>query len=117
MFGIETIITRLTEIRDNEAQRWEQVQKWRMEDLERINNEFTLVQGQWERQEKRDKESRARAEKNHEDVLAYVRNHVGELEAKFQACSEDLQVERAKEQARRSHKKLPAKTEESTANG
>src|SRR5260221_9052842 len=99
----------------------------------RQKTERAYIQAQWKRQEEREEAAQEHAQQYHETLMAYVRNRVAALDAKYhaqyleaqhatqpldkQAKGEPTLLEQARAEARRKHQKLPSKVEEDTSNG
>jgi hypothetical protein len=130
MFGIETVITRLTEIRDIDRQALEISKQWRTEDIERIEQEWEKIQAQWKRQEEQEAKAETYRQHLHDEVMTTMQHQVEKIEAEYQAYYARLQeqavqpidkkaihdeVERERKAAARANKKN--KVEEVVSNG
>jgi len=138
MFGqitelLVNILSELRQLNEREISWMKEVrEKDKLTEL-RQDREWAYLQEQWKHQEGQEEVARERAHQYYETIMAYVRNNVAALDAKYhaqyleaqqatqpldkQAKGEPTLLEQARAEARRLHKKLPSKVEEENTNG
>jgi len=92
MFGMETITELLTHILSELRRLNEREISWMKEVREkdkltelRQDTEWAYLQTQWKKQEEREEAATEHAQQYHETLMAYVRNSVAALDAKYHA--------------------------------
>ncbi len=130
---LTNILSELKQLNERETAWMKEVRnKDQLTDL-RQDKEWAYLQTQWKKQEEREEAAQASAQQYHETLMAYVRNNVAALDAKYhaqyleaqqatqpldkQAKDEATLLEQARAEARRLHKKLPSTVEEVNNNG
>src|SRR5260221_727733 len=137
MFGpitelLTNILSELKQLNEREISWMKEVRdKDKLTEL-RQDREWAYLQEQWKHQEEREEAAQEHAQQYHETLMAYVRNSVAALDAKYhaqyleaqhatqpldkQAKGEPTLLEQARAEARRLHKKIPSTIEEVTNN-
>src|SRR5260221_2769826 len=130
---LTNILSELKQLNERETAWMKEVRnKDQLTDL-RQDKEWSYLQTKWKKQEEREEVAQERARQYHEPLMAYVRNSVAALDAKYhaqyleaqqvaqsldkQAKGEATLLEQARAEARRKHQKLPSKVEEGKTNG